>query len=51
MSDQRTDRDILESWYSNPLWKMKVAKMTDDQVSLKLRRLRANREWRRVHGE
>ena len=51
MNDEKTDRDILESWHSSPLWKMKVAKMTDEQVSIKLQRLRANREWRAIHGE
>lgn len=51
MSDQKTDRDILESLHSSPLWKLKVAKMTDEQVSIKLRQLNAAKEWRNRHGE
>ena len=51
MSDQKTDRDILESLHSSPLWKLKVAKMTDEQVSIKLRQLHAAKEWRSRHGE
>jgi hypothetical protein len=51
MNDKKTDRDILESWHSNPLWKLRVNKMTDEQVSIKLRQLYAAQEWRLLHGE
>ena len=50
MSDSE-DRHILETWYSNPLWKMKVDKMSDEQVHVKLQRLRAASEWRKTHHE
>ena len=30
------ERHILEAWHSNPLWKMKVDKMSDEQVIGKL---------------
>lgn len=43
------ERNILEAWYSNPLWKMKVDKMSDEQVAVKLERLRKARECRRIH--
>ena len=51
MNDKKTDRDILESWHSSPLWKMKVAKMTDEQVSIKLQQLYESKKWRLLHGE
>lgn len=51
MNDRKTDRDILESWHSSPLWKLRVDKMTDEQVSIKLRQLYAAQEWRLLHGE
>ena len=51
MNDKMTDRDILESWHSSPLWKMKVAKMTDEKVSIKLQQLRKSQKWRALHGE
>lgn len=45
------ERHILEQWYSNPLWKMKVDKMSDEQVVVKLDLLRIAREYRRAnHG-
>lgn len=43
------NRHILERWYSNLLWKMKVDKMSDEQVAVKLERLRKAREYRRTH--
>ena len=43
------ERHILEAWHSNPLWKMKVDKMSDEQVIVKLDRLRRAREYRRTH--
>lgn len=43
------NRHILEQWYSNPLWKMKVDKMSDEQVAVKLERLRKARECRMIH--
>jgi hypothetical protein len=43
------ERYILETWYSNPLWKMKVDKMSDEQVVVKLDLLRRAREYRRTH--
>ena len=43
------DRHILEAWHSNPLWKMKVDKMSDEQVVVKLDLLRIAREYRRTH--
>lgn len=43
------NRHILERWYSNPLWKMKVDKMSDEQVAVKLEHLRKAREYRRTH--
>ena len=43
------ERHILEAWHSNPLWKMKVDKMSDEQVIVKLDLLRRAREYRRTH--
>ena len=43
------ERYILETWYSNPLRKMKVDKMSDEQVVVKLDLLRRAREYRRTH--
>ena len=43
------ERYILETWYYNPLWKMKVDKMSDEQVIVKLDLLRRAREYRRTH--
>lgn len=43
------ERRILEAWHSNPLWKMKVDKMSDEQVIVKLDLLRRVREYRRTH--
>ena len=43
------ERYILETCYSNPLWKMKVDKMSDEQVIVKLDLLRRAREYRRTH--
>lgn len=45
------DRHILENWYSSPFWKMKVDKMSDTQVHVKLQRLREASEWRKKHHE
>lgn len=43
------ERHILEAWHSNPLWKMNVDKMSDEQVIVKLDLLRRAREYRRTH--
>lgn len=43
------ERHILEAWHSNPLWKMKVDKMSDEQVVVKLDLLRRAIEYRRTH--
>lgn len=43
------ERHILRAWHSNPLWKMKVDKMSDEQVVVKLNLLRRAREYRRTH--
>jgi hypothetical protein len=43
------ERHILGVWHSNPLWKMKVDKMSDEQVVVKLNLLHRAREYRRTH--
>lgn len=43
------ERHILGAWHSNPLWKMKVDKMSDEQVVVKLNLLRRAREYKRTH--
>lgn len=46
-----SEREELRNWYSNPLWAYKVDKMTDEQVSVVLKRVRAIREQARCdHG-
>lgn len=42
-----SEREELRNWYSNPLWAYKVDKMTDEQVSVVLKRVRAIREQAR----
>lgn len=46
-----SEREELRNWYSNPLWAYKVDKMSDEQVSVVLKRVRTIREQaRRDHG-
>lgn len=42
-----SEREELRNWYSNPLWAPKVDKMSDEQVSIVLKRVRAIREQAR----
>lgn len=42
-----SERDELRNWYSNPLWARKVDKMTDERVSVVLKRVRAIKEQAR----
>ena len=42
-----SDRDELRNWYSNPLWVYKVDKMTDEQIPIVLKQVRAIREQAR----
>lgn len=39
-----SDRDELRNWYSNPSWARKVDKMTDEQIPIVLKRVRAIKE-------
>lgn len=39
-----SEREELRNWYSNPSWAYKVDKMSDEQVSVVLKRVRAIRE-------
>lgn len=41
------EREELRNWYSNPAWAYKVDKMSDEQVSVVLKRVRAIREQAR----
>lgn len=42
-----SEREELRNWYSNPSWARKVDKMTDEQVSVVLKRVRAIKEQAR----
>lgn len=42
-----SEREELRNWYSNPSWARKVDKMTDERVSIVLKRVRAIREQAR----
>lgn len=42
-----SEREELRNWYSNPSWARKVDKMTDERVSVVLKRVRAIREQAR----
>ena len=42
-----SEREELRNWYSNPSWAYKVDKMTDEQVTVTLKRVRAIREQAR----
>lgn len=42
-----SDRDELRNWYSNPSWARKVDKMTDEQIPIVLKRVRAIKEQAR----
>ncbi len=46
-----SEREELRNWYSNPSWAYKVDKMSDERVSVVLKRVRAIREQaRHNHG-
>lgn len=42
-----SEREELRNWYSSPSWARKVDKMTDEQVSVVLKRVRAIKEQAR----
>lgn len=42
-----SEREELRNWYSSPSWGYKVDKMTDEQVSVVLKRVRAIKEQAR----
>lgn len=42
-----SDRDELRNWYSSPSWAYKVDKMTDEQIPIVLKRVRAIKEQAR----
>lgn len=42
-----SEREELRNWYHNPSWSYKVDKMTDEQVTVVLKRVRAIREQAR----
>lgn len=42
-----SDRDELRNWYSSPSWGYKVDKMTDEQIPIVLKRVRAIKEQAR----
>lgn len=46
-----SEREELRNWYSNPSWAYKVDKMSDEQVSVVLKRVRAIREQARCDNE
>lgn len=43
-----SDRDELRNWYSSPSWGYKVDKMTDEQIPIVLKRVRAIKEQART---
>lgn len=42
-----SDRDELRNWYSSPSWGYKVDKMTDEQIPIVLKLVRAIKEQAR----
>lgn len=42
-----SERDELRNWYSSPSWARKVDKMTDEQIPIVLKRVRAIKEQAR----
>lgn len=46
-----SDREELRNWYTNPSWAYKVDKMTDKQVVVVLKRVRAIREQARHNND
>lgn len=45
-----SEREELRNWYSNPSWAYKVDKMSDEQVSVVLKRVRAIKEQARCNN-